>query len=625
MPVNAELLASLLAPVPGDQPAGRDLRYDAKYEAFREARREDLAIPGEDDPGRKVADWNQALALGTDLCGQTKDLQLAAWMVEVLLRKQGVAGLTTGLAFVQGLLEQYWDGCFPEIEDDDLELRAGPLEWIGAKLIVPVRTVVIASGGISFIDATASREIPTEAAIADAEYDEAKALRARRAEAEQFGKVLPEAVDAAIDGTGKAFYKSLLSEIDGATAALAALERTSDARFGRDAPAFTGLRGVLDELRRFTAATLTRKLEQDPDPVDVTATDDIVAESAAPIEEAGALTPEPASRADAANRIAVVSKWMRQQDSTNPAPYAMLRAFRWGELRATLPDGDLKLLEAPPTPVRTRLKTLLLDGKWAELLEQSEQVMATPAGRGWLDLQRYAMTACANLGSTHDAVAAVMRSELHALLAAWPALPRLTLMDDTPTANDDTREWLAQGEEPASSDAPNTAAEADEAGDVTPDDGADELGDAAAHDPGAVPLGGLTRSARRPTVRPRDAFDLARAELAQGRPHRAIERLGAELASDPSPRARFVRQTQMAYIMVEAGLDAVATPILRQLLEVIDERNLEQWESGALVAQPLALMCRVLDRTGEDDDQRAELYRRICRLDAMQALALQAR
>jgi hypothetical protein len=36
-------------------------------------------------------------------------------------------------------------------------------------------------------------------------------------------------------------------------------------------------------------------------------------------------------------------------------------------------------------------------------------------------------------------------------------------------------------------------------------------------------------------------------------------------------------------------------------------------------------MCRVLDRTGEDDDQRAELYRRICRLDAMQALALQAR
>lgn len=145
------------------------------------------------------------------------------------------------------------------------------------------------------------------------------------------------------------------------------------------------------------------------------------------------------------------------------------------------------------------------------------------------------------------------------------------------------------------------------------------------NDPGAVPQGGLTRAPRRSTPRPRDAFDLARAELAQGRPTRAIELLGAELAKDQSPRARFVRQTQMAYIMVEAGLDAVATPILRRLLDVIDERTLEEWEGGALVAQPMALMCRVLDRTGEDDDLRAELYRRICRLDAMQALALHAR
>lgn len=623
MPVNAELLASLLAPVADDQPAGRDLRYDAKYEAFREARREDLAIPGEDDPNRKVADWNQAFALGTDLFGQTKDLQLAAWMVEVLLRKQGVAGLTTGLAVLQGILEQYWDGCFPEIEDDDLELRAGPLEWVGAKLGVPVRQVAVASGGVSLLDVNTAQEIPTEAAIADADYDDAKALRERRGEAEQFGKTMPEAVDTAVESTGKPFYKALLAEVDGALAAVAALEKVSDERFGRDAPAFTGLRGVLDELRRFTASTLARKLELDPDPVDVTASEDGTA--AVVVDDSGPLTPEPANRQDAANRLGVVARWMRQQDATNPAPYALLRAFRWGELRPSLPDGDLKLLEAPPTLVRTRLKTLLLDGKWADLLEQSEQVMATPAGRGWLDLQRYALTACSNLGASHDAVAAVIRGELRSLLAAWPTLPRLTLMDDTPTANDDTREWLAQvadADTPAA-DEPEAASTAEE--DVTPDDGADDLGDAVASDPGAVPQGGLTRTVRRTTVRARDAFELARAELAQGRPHRAIELLGAELAKDQSPRARFVRQTQMAYIMVEAGLDAVATPILRRLLDVIDERTLEDWESGALVAQPMALMCRVLDRTGEDDDQRAELYRRICRLDAMQALALQAR
>jgi len=86
-----------------------------------------------------------------------------------------------------------------------------------------------------------------------------------------------------------------------------------------------------------------------------------------------------------------------------------------------------------------------------------------------------------------------------------------------------------------------------------------------------------------------------------------------------------VRQTQIAYIMVEAGLDAVAQPILQRIIETIDERNLEQWESGPLVAQPMALMCRVLDRTGGDETTRYDLYLRVCRLDPLQALSLPAR
>ena len=36
---------------------------------------------------------------------------------------------------------------------------------------------------------------------------------------------------------------------------------------------------------------------------------------------------------------------------------------------------------------------VLIDGKWSDVLEQCETVMATPQGRGWLDLQRYALRA----------------------------------------------------------------------------------------------------------------------------------------------------------------------------------------------------------------------------------------
>ena len=61
------------------------------------------------------------------------------------------------------------------------------------------------------------------------------------------------------------------------------------------------------------------------------------------------------------------------------------------------------------------------------------------------------------------------------------------------------------------------------------------------------------------------------------------------------------------------------------VVSVIDERSLEDWEAGPLVAQPMALLCRVIDRL-EDSyaaERRNELYLRVCRLDPLQAMALQ--
>ncbi len=201
-------------------------------------------------------------------------------------------------------------------------------------------------------------------------------------------------------------------------------------------------------------------------------------------------------------------------------------------------------------------------------------------------------------------------------------------MDDTPTANEETRAWLAsdeQGDDASSGDADGEGSA--QSGDVEIDDGTTVLADALDDDASAAYQGGFsrTRPARRVSVRGPDAFDVARNELAQNRPNRAIEVLMLELSRDQSPRGRFVRQTQIAYVMVESGLDAVAQPILQSLIETIDAKGLEQWESGPLVAQPMALMCRVLDRTGDESSARTGLYLRVCRLDPLQALALQSR
>ena len=624
MPVDAALLEALLAPIPGDSSAGRDLRYDPRYDQVKEARREDLELP----PGglatdRKVADWPQVVKQATQLLSaDTKDLQLAAWLTEALLKRDGVPGLTTGLESLRAILERYWDGCYPVWDEEDPELRAGPLDWVGSKLEIPVRQTAIAPGGVSLLDYHASRAIPSES-----EAEGNKEKRLAREEALGDGKRSPEDVDGAIAGAGKAFYKTIIAEADTALAAVVALEKTSDERFGRDAPSFIRLRAVLDDIRRVSAPILAQKLIDDPDPIVEEA---VAGEDGAAAPANGPLTPEPVSVADAASRVATAARYLRKLDPTNPAPYLMLRGLRWGELRARAPELEPKLLEAPATPTRARLKGLMLDGKWSDLLEQCETVMATPQGRGWLDLQRYVVTACDRLGTSYDGVAAVVRSELRVLLAALPQLPEMTLMDDAPTANGETRDWLdAQGlGGPAGEGAAESNGDCAARPDSEITDQSEALAAALVEEDATSEHGGLRSGTRRRTTMTvtapaRDPFAAARGELAQGRPNRAIELLVAELARERSPRGRFVRQTQIAYVMVEAGLDAVARPILEKLIATIDERGLEDWESGPLVAQPMALLCRVLDRLGDGSGDRDGYYLRICRLDPLQAMALQ--
>ena len=626
MPVNSELVARLLQPIRSDAPAGEDLRYDSRVDTIKEARREDLDLPTNNaEAKRKLADWPQVIQLTTKLLAEeTKDLQLAAWLTEALMRSEGYAGFATGARLLQGLLDSFWETVHPLPEDGDDEVRVGPIEWIGAKLPIPLRMVNFGNTSLSFLQLDQSREVPTET---DAEQSREK--RDERAAAIEAGRVTPEAAERAIAAIDKAAIRAVIADLDAARDAVVALDKAADARYGSLAPSLITLRNTIEEIKRFAGVILAKRLEEDPDPEILETADESTVVAGADGEP---ISIEPASRADALNRLGVIARYLRAQDATNPAPYLLVRGLRWGELRATAPTVDPKLLEAPATVVRSRLKSLLLDGRWSELLEQSEQLMALAAGRGWLDLQRYVLTACANLGGNYDAAAAAIRSELRALLVALPQLSRMTLMDDTPTANEETRDWLsAEGLQPteaAAGDAPaaDGAAEATDA-DAGADNTADVLADALEDDASEAQQGGFARGrvVRRSAPRGRDAFDLACSELAQNRPNRAIELLMAELARDQSARGRMVRQTQIAYIMVEAGLDAVAQPILQKIIETIDERQLEQWESGPLVAQPMALMCRVLDHTGGDETTRNDLYLRVCRLDPLQALSLRAR
>src|SRR5882724_4843125 len=99
----------LLNPIPGPNPSGENLKYNPVYDKIKEARRQDDDAPqGEWQRERKIADFPQVLKLAGDaLATKSKDLQLAAWLTEALVNREGFAGLREGLKLIQGLIENF--------------------------------------------------------------------------------------------------------------------------------------------------------------------------------------------------------------------------------------------------------------------------------------------------------------------------------------------------------------------------------------------------------------------------------------------------------------------------------------------------------------------------------------
>lgn len=134
-------LEKLLAPLDaGDQGVGTDLRGDfsatSPYQRLRDARAaaraEERARDADGDAeAPDAAGWRDVLAIGEDaLSTQTKDLEVAAWMTEALVRRDGLAGLTLGAQLITGLCTGFWDAVFPLPDEDGLEGRSSPIEGL---------------------------------------------------------------------------------------------------------------------------------------------------------------------------------------------------------------------------------------------------------------------------------------------------------------------------------------------------------------------------------------------------------------------------------------------------------------------------------------------------------------
>lgn len=609
------LREGLLDPIPGDNPAGQDLRYAPVYDQIKEARREEEEI-GLSEEGRreirdvwqsklKVADWKLTQKLAEEaLATKTKDLQIAAWLTEALLHREGFAGFRQGVGLMLGFVENFWDHLYPELEDGDSELRAVPLMWISSRLQLPIHSAPITKAGLGFFKYKESSAVPTED---EAKDDDSKRQKREAAIAE--GKLTPEEWTAAENETPLAFVEALYAEMTGLRETIDRLDSVCSEKFGEYAPGFGEMKDTLDEISNTVRLLVEKKgggkpaEEPEPEPEEAPPDTATTVPGGPTAPEArrsarGTLTAEPADMDDAVQRIAAVGRWLREQNSSNPAAYLLLRALRWGELRGGGSSPDWTLLEAPPTEVRQNLKRLQQEYNHEELLKASEGAMALPCGRAWLDLQRFALTACEGLGNS--VVADAIKSEIKALLADYPQLADMTLTDDTPAANAQTKEFfLERGLLPKPPEEAAPAPEPQQAWQAPAWQSSD----------GAEP------------AEP-DEDDLIMNAMRAGRSEEALSLASRKLATEVSGRARFQRKGQMAQILMSAGRAQVAYPVLKELVQEVDQRHLDQWESSDLILQPLVLYYRCLDKVGGHEEEKQRVFALVSRLDPVRAFEL---
>lgn len=607
----------LLNPIPGENPSGVNLRYDRVSDQIKEARTEGEASILGDLASPKRADYKLVIKLaGEALAAQSKDLQMAAWLAEALVHREGVGMVQPCLQLMLDLQEQFWETLYPEIEDGDPGMRAVPIEWAANRIAEILHQVPISRDGLNFYEYQESRAVGYEA---DAESSDAK--REARELAIADGKVTGEDFDSSFAATPKSFYATLEEQFQSSMQTMETLQIFCEEKYGVDGPGFGRLRNALEEVGQVVSSLLNEKRKLEPDesePED----DEEEAEEQAEEEQEGelegeadqevdaeaapiarkkkgkALSAEPVDRDDAMARVQACAKFLQNENPASPIAYLMQTALRFGEMReqGSYPTGDF--LVPPATEQRQNLKRLADEENWAELLTMAIALAGEPCGRGWLDVHRYIWRASNPLG--YEAVASSVIATVRALLADIPEVATWTMSDDTPTANPVTQRWLEEMviprlPEPAEEEAPEPEPEPVY---YAPPPPAEESGAAPAEP---------------------DVLQQARELMEQGQLGRAIQLLMRDAAQQPSGRARFQRRLQIAQFCASSGQDKVAYPVLEELVKEIDDRRLEEWEASDMIAPPLALLLRYLDESGNEAAREA-VFARLCRIDPIAAM-----
>lgn len=332
---------ALLTPIEGDNPAGPDLRDDpsptSKYFAMKDARSAARAAERNADVDQEQAgllpEWRRILELGPEIIAtESKDLEIAAWLTEALLRAHGYAGVRDGFRLMRGLVENFWDNLYPKPEDGIAD-RVAPVAGLNGEgaegtLIQPLRMVEITEGRDPGPYAYWQYEQASELLkLGDSEKVQARI---------DAGAVTMEQFETSVRQSTPSFYTTLLADLGEAIDEWMKLSAVLDEKAGNDSPGTSNVRNTLRGIVE-CIESVAKDVLAAAEPAEAEAAEESGDGAAAGGARATVATGAIATREDALRTLLKVAEFFKRTEPQSPIPLVLEETVR----RARLPLKDL--------------------------------------------------------------------------------------------------------------------------------------------------------------------------------------------------------------------------------------------------------------------------------------------
>jgi type VI secretion system ImpA family protein len=327
-------LDRLTAPISPERPCGEWLRYQGTYEQVRDARREDDAgLPqGVWQSELKRADWGAVEALCAEALAQrSKDLQLAAWLLEAWIQLDSFAGAARGIELMRRLCAEYWEQMFPALDGQDLVARLAPIQWVNEKQARRLRLLRLTNPGMEGVPAYS---------LADWDVAVRNPGDGTQQQAMSMAKF-----QQSVTLTDRPWFKALRQDVLATLERVRAFDDLIDEKAGKLAPGLLQFRGEASSVEQLLESIISATRGNEPEEeagLALASGSDVHFTAPESLSQSGNeldfdATPGSSgvpirSRAEAYRLLEEIAAFLHQNDPHSPTPYLIWRAVAWGNM-----------------------------------------------------------------------------------------------------------------------------------------------------------------------------------------------------------------------------------------------------------------------------------------------------